>query len=591
MYASCILIQVPAVRTDVFSRETASFFVFVNYIYRMKLKALLEKDLFIAAVLNLAVLLLSIFVCGVHYSSLDDYFMHSVLTGAYGSEYDVHTYFVNAMYGYLLKPFYVLFPTVGWYSFFETMAVFLSFTAICHVLLRRCGRKLGLALSALVLVCVSPDFYLHVAFTQCAGILTATGIFLFVVGSEERRVRYLVIACLFLAGGVIFRDSMFLLGMPTLAALLFFSLLRARKVWKGTLVALLVVFGTYQGLKEFNTAHFKSDGYDYYAAYQGVRSYFGDGAFYDGDAFSAELDERGIGSRNFRYLRSWYFYDNNVFHLDSMRHLINIAERYHYEPNYVKMPFAVLRAISDSLLRGSVWCWALVCLALIFFSNRKAWWVPWFSFVLIAIPYTYLLLVNRVVGHVESGIWIFVILFVLFFVDKQDILEKKQTKSFIQIIYLVCLASLVIGATNIAFDKVSRTSSIEAAKQPDWPGFLQYAKEHHDDVFLLPFTRYKEMATRIGNTHEAIAPGSLDNIHSTGYWNMHLPAIEGELKKRGVTNLFRDVKKDNVYVIGDGQAMSFAPFYSDHYHEKLSIDTLRYFGDMPLLKYRLEEQQ
>ena len=63
------------------------------------------------------------------------------------------------------------------------------------------------------------------------------------------------------------------------------------------------------------------------------------------------------------------------------------------------------------------------------------------------------------------------------------------------------------------------------------------------------------------------------------------------MKKRGVTNLFRDVKKDNVYVIGDGQAMSFAPFYSDHYHEKLSIDTLRYFGDMPLLKYRLEEQQ
>ena len=37
--------------------------------------------------------------------------------------------------------------------------------------------------------------------------------------------------------------------------------------------------------------------------------------------------------------------------------------------------------------------------------------------------------------------------------------------------------------------------------------------------------------------------------------------------------------------------MSLVPFYIDHYHEKLSIDTLRYFGDMPLLKYHSEEQQ
>lgn len=555
----------------------------------MKLKALLENDLIVAIALNFAFVLLSIFVCGEHYSSLDDYFMHSVLTGAYGSKYDVHMYFVNAMYGYLLMPFYVLFPTFGWYSFFETMAVFLSFTAICYVLLKRCGRKLGLALSVLVLVCVSPDFYFHVAFTQCAGVLTATGIFLFAIGSEERRIRYLVVSCLFLVGGVIFRDSMFLLGMPTLAAILFFSLLRTRRIWKATIIALLAVFCAYEGLVKFNAVHFKSDGYDYYAAYQSVRSYFGDGAFYDGDALSAELDERGIGSHNYRYLRAWYFYDNNVFHLDSMKNLINIAERYHYKPNYVKMPLAILKEIADSLLCGSVWCWALICLALIFFSNRKNWWVPWFSFVLIGIPYTYLILVNRVVGHVTSGIWIFVVLFVLFFVDKNDFLEKKQTKSFLQIIFLVCLASSVICATNVVFDKTSKNSSVEADKGSDWAGFLQYARQHDGDVFLLPFLRYKEMADCIANTREAIVPGSLDNIHSTGYWNIHLPAIDRELKKRGVTNIFRDIKKDNVFVLGDGEAMSFIPFYSDHYHEKLSIDTLRYFGNMPLLKYHLEK--
>lgn len=155
----------------------------------------------------------------------------------------------------------------------------------------------------------------------------------------------------------------------------------------------------------------------------------------------------------------------------------------------------------------------------------------------------------------------------------------------------MCLASIVICSTNIAFEKISKATSIEAEKQPDWAGFMQYAKEHPDDVFLLPFDRYKNMARSIENTHKAIVPGILNNIHSTGYWNIHLPAINRELKKRGVTNIFRDIKKDNVYVIGDNMSMSFIPFYSDHYHEKLSIDTLHYFGDMPLLKYHLEEQQ
>ena len=566
--------------------QKKDFVFFVNYIYHMKL-----KDSLIAIALNLTIVVLSVFVCGTRYSSLDDYFMHSVLTGAYGSKYDVHMYFVNAMYGYLLKPFYTLFPTVGWYSFFETLAVFISFTAICYVLLKRCGRKLGLALSVLVLVCVSPDFYFHVAFTQCSGVMTATGIFLFAIGNEERRIRYLAAACLFLAGGVIFRDSMFLLGMPTLAALMFFSILRTKRIWKGTLIALLAVLCTYQGLKEFNAAHFKSGGYDYYAAYQGARAYFGDGAFFDADAFSAELDERGIGSRNYRYLHAWYFYDNNVYHLDSLKNLIKIAERYRYEPNYVKMPFAILKAVADSLLSGSTWCWALTCLALIFFSNRKHWWVPWFSFVLIGIPYTYLLLMNRVVGHVTSGVWIFVVSFTLFFVNKEDILEKEQVKNFIQIIYLVCLACIVISATNIAFDKLSKKTSNKAENLPDWTGFMQYAENHPSDVFLLPFSQYKNMAGHIENTHKAISPGSLDNIHSTGYWNIHLPAVDNELKKRGVTNIFHDIKNKNVYVIGDDNSMSFVPFYIDHYHEKLSIDTLRYFGNIPLLKYHLKEQQ
>ena len=552
------------------------------------LKKISNYPFLVALGVNLVVLAICVTIGSGKFNSLDDYFMSSVLTGAYGGEYDVRMYFINVVYGYFLRPFYALFPNVGWYSIFQTFTVLASFVALSYAVLKRYGKRLGGMLAVMLLICVSPDFYLSVAFTQVAGIATTAGVFLFAVGNMERRWAYLIAGCLFMAAGIIFRKEMFLLGMPTLAALLFFTFLQSKSIWKGSIIALAAFAVAYVGLVKFNEYHFRGE-YEYYAAYQGPRAYFGDGAFYEAPAFVAELEDRGMNSRDFRYLRAWYFYDNNVFSLDSMKALIKIADRNRYKPNYVKMPFAVARSISDSLLRGSVWCWALLCLALMFFSNKKNWWVPWVSLTLISIPYTYLLLVNRVVTHVEVGVWTLAVVFVLFFVNKDDILEKKQAKSFLQIIGLVCLASLVITGTYVAFDKISNGSRDTQGSASDWFAFRDYAHNHPDDVFLLPFGRYKEFATHINRAYSAVEPGSWNNIFSTGYWNIHLPEMNRELEKRGVTNIIRDIWHDNVYVVADEQALSLVPYYSDHYHKKLTIDTLMHFGTLDLLKYKIKE--
>ena len=522
------------------------------------------------------------------FESLDDYFMAAVLTGAYGGEYDVHMYFVNVIYGYFLRPFYAVLPNVGWFTVFQTFTILASFTALCFVAIERYGKKIGVMIAIMLLICVSPDFYLHVAFTQVAGIATAAGIFLFAIGNVERKRIYLIAGVVLMLGGVVFRKDMFLLGMPTFAVLLFFSTLRERKIWKGTLIALAALAVAYVGLNKLNAEHFKGE-YKYYAAYQGPRSYFGDGAFYDANTFVDELDELGMNGRDFRYLRAWYFYDNNVFHLDSLKKLIEIADRNRYEPNYIKMPFAIARAISNTLLKGSVWCWALLCLALIFFSNKKNWWVPWVSIGLISIPYTYLLLVNRVVNHVEVGVWALAVIFVCFFVNKDDILDNKHSKSFMQIIGLVCIASLIISGTYAAFDWISNKSRDDTGRREGWNSFLEYTKKHPDDVFLLPFSRYKDFATYINSAYKAAEPGSWNNIVSSGYWNIHLPAMDRELEKRGVKNIIKDITHDNVYVINDEYSLSLAPFHGMHYHQRLEIDTLINFGNVELLKYRIGE--
>ncbi len=548
-----------------------------------------KKPFLLAFGMNAVILMVSLVLWNGKYNSLDDYFMSSVLTGAYGNEYNVHLYFINVIYGYLLKPFYALFPKVGWYAIFQQLTVFASSTAISYVTIKRYGDKLGGMLALLLIICVSFEIYTHVAFTQCAGFATAAGVLLFAIGNAEKKRFYLFFACLFMIIGITFRKDMFLLGMPTFATILLLTVFRERSVWRWSLVALALFALIYVGLGKFDSRHYRNGGYDYYAAYQGPRAYFGDGAFYDGDNFEAELEELGRSKRDYRYLRSWYFYDNNVFHLDSLRDLINIAERSRYEPNYLKMPFAVMRALSDGLLQGRVWCWAFLCLSLIYFSNRKNWYIPWCSLFLISIPYTYLLWVNRVVGHVETGIWVYAVIFVLFFINKEDLLDSKQSRYFFQIIPLICIASLAISGTYIVFDKVSNgKNKTISAKSADWESFLKYAKARPNDVFLLPFSRYKDFAQQTGCAYTAIRPGSLSNIFSSGYWNIHLPAMNAELKKRGVDNIIKDIVKSNVYALSDERSLSLIPFYNDHYHEKLVVDTLKNFGNIELFKYRRE---
>lgn len=555
----------------------------------MPLSSLKNKPLQLALAANAVVLTLSLILGGWKYESLDDFFMHSVLTGAYGGEYDIHLYFVNAIYGVFLWPFYKILPHVGWYPLFEKGIVFLSFSAITYTILRKYGNKLGGAFAFLVLSCVSLEFYLHVEFTKCACAAAAAGILLFAIGNSEKKVSHLVWGCLFMVAGFVFRKEMFLLGLPVLTALLFFNTLQSKSVWKSSLIALAVLAGAIIGLKAFDAGLFKNNEYEYYAAYQPVRAYFGDGAFYDLDAFSDELEERGIGSRDLRFLKAWNFYDNNVFSLDSMNALIKIAQRSLYEPNYLKMPFFVARSISDSLMKGSVWCWLLLCLAIIYFCNKKYWWVPWVSLAIIAICYTYLALVNRVVSHVEAGIWGYAVIFALFYACKSNFAESKQTKGLIKIFLLISIIGFANNITLFELDRINYASKIKGTETADWESFLRYAKNNPDDVFLLPFDRYKELGSFLGKTYKAIEPGSWNNIHSTGYWNIHLPPMNKELQKRGVSNMFKDIKNDNVFVLNDKQSLSFVPFYKDHYHEDLAIDTVKYFGKLFISKYRVKE--
>ena len=554
----------------------------------MKLNSALQQPFCKALCLNLLFLLLCLGIGGIHVGSLDDYFMSAIVTGAYGGEFDPHILFVNGAYAYFLKPFYLLFPSVGWYYIFQLVSVFAAFTVFTYFMLRQVSGRLGIALSVFVLACLASDLYMNVAFTQCAAAATAAAIVLFYFGNSERRRLWLVAGGAFFVVGIVFRKEGFLLGMPFLVAVLALSVFEARKLLKTTAVVLLLCVAAYQGLQAFNNSLFENDEYTYYRDYQWSRSTFGDGANYDVDAVVDELDERQMQSRDFRYMRSWIFHDTQVLSLDSLKPFVDVVDRNRYEVNAVKMPAALFLVLAGSFFKTNAWCWVELCFAFFFFAPMRANWYAWGSLALICLCLGYLLYVNRVVSHVESGIWLYAIVSAIPMMKSKDFVVGERLNKLPYLIGVLALGALVMAFSserNIGNDKVL-FGTPQMSK--DWSNLVHYMEFRPDDVFLLYFSDYKYLASCRNPAYKAVAPRSWGNIISLGYWNINLPGMKREMADRGIDNPIRDLIKDNVYIVESDTLRKFDRYYQVHYHQKVLRDTVASFGDLQLIKYRLD---
>ena len=538
--------------------------------------------------LNLLFLLLCLGIGGIHVGSLDDYFMSAIVTGAYGGEFDPHILFVNGAYAYFLRPFYWLLPRVGWYYIFQLISVFAAFTVFAYFMLRQVGGRLGIALSVFVLACLASDLYVNVAFTQCAAASTAAAIVLFYFGNSERRRLWLVAGGVFFVVGIVFRKEGLLLGMPFLVAVLALSVFETKKLLKTTAVVLLLCVAAYQGLQAFNNSLFENNEYTYYRDYQWSRSTFGDGANYDVDAVVDELDERQMQSRDFRYMRSWIFHDTQVLSLDSLKPFVNVVKRNRYEVNSVKMPAALFLVLAGSFFKTNAWCWVVLCFAFFFFAPRRANWYAWGSLALICLCLGYLLYVNRVVSHVESGIWLYAIVSAIPMMKSNDFVIGKRLNKLPYLIGVLALGALVMAFSSERNIGNNRVLFGTPQMSKDWSNFARYIESRPDDVFLLYFSDYQYLATCKNPAYKSVAPRSWGNIIPVGYWNINLPGMKKEMAERGVDNPIRDLVKDNVYIMESDTLRKFERYYQVHYHQKVTRDTVASFGDMQLIKYRLD---
>ena len=547
---------------------------------------ILRNDFFVAIGVNFLFLLLYVLLGQLMYGSLDDYFMSAVLTGAYGSSYDVHLYFINVVLGYLLKPLYWLFPDIGWYFFAELGGSFVSFVIISYLLLKKLKFRYRYEVLFFMLACLTPDFYYMLNFTQCATLYTAAGFLALLCGDIDKKKKLLTVGVVLFVAGFVMRKDAFYMGMPFLLMLLFIRVFIYRSLSKYTIMAVLVCVGVCIGLNNFDKAHYMTSDYKYYADYQPIRALFVDGDFYDREAIYDELEERGLHDLSFAAFSSWMFYDTDLYTLQKIKPLEKVVLHNIYQVNWAKMPIAIMKALSSRFMNTIAWCWVLFSLLLLLYADRKISFYPWLSVILVAMILGYLLMLNRVVYHVETGAWLYAAIGTIPFLSG-ECLDEKKCKPIIRSILLL-LAVIFYAFTYYGQIVGAKTNLFTNPQYGDsyWLDFRKYAQAHVDDVFLLPLFEYQKEATIQNYAYKSIAPGSWANIIPLGFWNVNLPGMNQELQKRGVGNPLKDIVNDNVYVVTENKTSLIERYYSVFYEKKLVADTVQKIGELNILKFK-----
>lgn len=584
---------------------------------------MIRRNLAIALCINLFFLALCLIFGDLKFGAIDDYFMAAVLTGAHGTDYNPHLLFVNALYGYALIPLYKLFPTVGWYYIGEMFSVFLSFTTISYIIIKKMGKQWGTLIATLFVAMFASDFYLVVQFTQCASLLSATGMLVFAnaicqpdiiartEGTKQSKQNILQVlytalpytyALFLLLWGSVMRWQAFLMGMPFFCIGLLFNI---RKCWARkipVMITLAAMFIAAFGMQHWDRSLYTTPEYKPYMEIQGPRAALGDGSNYNENAVYEDMEEMGRSGKDYHMLTNWTFYDTESFAKDSMQSIVNVIGQYRYKNDRKSIPQELLQALGQSLRAPLCWFWFIACL-LILCTNKKKFPYLWASLAVIFFLMTMLLAQDRLVYRVESGFWLYASMLAIPL--WKEIKNEKLNRIVNQKTITIALAAIAVANT-ISYatsgDTVrdpssgkSRTLAIEDST--DYKQVLDYIDSNPDKMFLLNMNAYMRFSHHKMPPYRAEPFGSYKNTICLGYWTPYLPEITRTLAEYGITNPIRQAVEDNVIVINEDK---LSDFLMRHYYgqntdgdptgDTVVVDTLRAIGEINFYKYRLVRQ-
>lgn len=517
----------------------------------------------------------------------DDYFMARILEGVYGDSYNVRMTFINVLYGYALFPLYYLFPKIGWYYIGEIFAVFISFTIVSYVVIKKLGLQWGAMFSFLLVACFARDFYLTVQFTQCAAALGGAGLLLFIycLDSGFSSKKQIFFAFVVIVWGYCMRTDAFFMGLPFFVCAMLFFIRKAFNFRYRFVLCVLIIFGGLWGAKTINEVHYSTPEYQKYMEFQPYRVMLGDKTNYDKSAVYDEVEEEGLVGEDYSLLTKWIFYDSQNFATDSLKRITNKIIKYTPPLEWSEMLFRAFYRFDCSIFHPCCWAFCLVSLVLLFWGCDRSLYV-WGALAIMLVMMSYLVYLLRLVYRVEAGLWFYATILAIPLLENIHPISRRAFMMILSSFFVVYLVFFYL--TGSYQRSTSRGDLMKVPRQEVLRKNYEIVFEYMDSlpkntIFLTSMNAYRALAHYRNPLYFSEPIGSWKRVACLGFWTPYFPDVENSLKQYGVENPMRDVVKENVVVIAHDEIL--LDYLHRHYYENAKLDTLRDIGGVKFFKY------
>ncbi len=521
----------------------------------------------------------------------DDVLMSKFVDGQFSVK-TAYVPFINIVLGWALKMLYVLGGDgFNWYSFSQYALLFLGFTAITWVLLRRFRLFPALVMTAFILFAVGTDSYLSMNFSKPAAVATVGGmaLMLYALRNECGRLMKLPMALGFVmaAVGFMWRFESFGVCALIMAGVcivpVYEKLFMAKDMGLGArLMAALRCIAPFAalactalGLFLFNNWAWDREEIGGYYKFDVTRSLLIDFYIPDYDEMPQVYDELEM-DENFVYMmKKWSFYDTEKFTQENMEKLIAVRDEFVPRKslgeclgvflNECLHGFFIERPIGAFAFMLALW---LACGK----RELKHWLSIGYMGAMFFVLYLFMIWSERYLANrVDMGLFLALAVGLSFLMDAEKLRGEK-----LMLISLLCLSlfislrasrwQLIDGEHNTLEDKSASKAAIEQLLQAD--DKLYFVKVWSID---------HEMYTPL----ECAPAGYADKLVHIGGWSMHHPVIVDILEKYDIENPYRDiVNHPDCYII-DNDIERTVNYIAKYYYpnaeaeliEPLSSDT------------------
>lgn len=581
---------------------------------------ILRSNYFWAISINILVLMMFFMFCDFKYEVSDDFVMATIMSGAYdGGNPNPHMIFVNIVLGYILRPFYQLFPYISWYFICQLVLLLFSFILVSYMFLEKNGKITGGILSVLLLVFFADDAYVLMQFTKTATVVVMCASLVFIWSLFENRRRSLIlisgILCLF--GTMIRFSTIYLVGVFLILILvtefvrLYFTeqnkRLYLRKVLKIGLTGITLIAAAFV-LKEVDKNIYNSDEeYRAFLEYNSARSAVLDAPDYGYEAYREELEKSGVSENDYYVLRRWNFSDDEVFSIERLNKIADIIGK-QKENNPMALGDIYEQMQMRKVLAYPVVIACVILLVMTIILQKYQWLYGGIAIIIAIVLEGYLIARERLVYRVEYSIFIcaFLCICYLWKRGRMRFIENREQMIRMSVAILIVAGgyklpllmenSAYVGVTDeyrkdyldeVFYDSWSydaRKYRRVVNKEKPECSLIDEIVNHKENFYFLDFRTTIQTLYFEWSPFENVNPEFYENCQYFSGITSKFPGMETIAKEYKVDNYFKNLVNDNVYIVDNEGIEQKVLYLQEHYYPEARAELYKNAGGYQIWK-------